>query len=101
MQQPATERLILLFAWYSDAMETIASSVRITGDANGVLSKLAAKLGQSKAQVIQTALQQMEERVFWAEVQEAFAREEASTEERVESARWDRASDTDFRDEKW
>ena len=79
----------------------MATSVRITGDANGVLSKLAAKLQQSKAQVIQTALRQMEERVFWAEVQEAFARDTASPPEMAETALWERVSDTDFRDEKW
>ena len=82
-------------------MRNVVTSVRITGDANGVLSKLAVKLGQSKAQVIQAALQQMEERVFWAEVQVAFARDAATPEEAAESALWDRTSDADFRNEKW
>jgi len=81
-------------------MENIATSVRITGDASGILSKLAAKLGQSKAQIIQTALRQMEERLFWADVQDAFARE-AAADGANETALWDAASDADFRDEKW
>lgn len=82
-------------------MESVATSVRITSDVSHVLSRLAAKFGQSKAQVIRTALQQMEERVFWAEAQEAFAREAVTPEEAAEVALWDRAADADFRDEKW
>lgn len=86
-------------------MENVATSVRIPGDAIGTLSQLASKLGQSKAQVIRRALEEMEERVFWAEVSEAFARD---AEDPVELARqrseieaWEGASATDFRDEKW
>lgn len=82
-------------------MENIATSVRITRDASGVLSKLAATLGQSKAQIVESALQQMEERVFWAEVQDAFVRDAVTTETTPDTALWTRASDIDFRDEKW
>jgi predicted DNA-binding protein len=86
-------------------MITVATSVRITSDAMARLSKLSAKLGQPKAQVIQRALQEMEERVFWAEVQEAFALEandpEALARARAEIASWERASEADFGDEKW
>ena len=55
-------------------MENVATSVRIAGDSIGVLSKLSSKLGQSKAQVIEIALKQLEERIFWDEVTESFAR---------------------------
>lgn len=55
-------------------MSNVATSVRITGDAQTTLSKLSLQLGQPKAQVNQRALREWEERVFWAEVQEAFAR---------------------------
>jgi predicted transcriptional regulator len=106
-------------------MENVASSVRISGDAIRTLSKLAAKLGQSKAQVIRQALEEMDERVFWSEVHTAFAREadpsgertgESTGERTGESTReyqgessyqpaeihvWEQASATDFMDEKW
>lgn len=55
-------------------MESIATSVRIAGDAIDILSALASKLGQSKAQVIEIALKELEERIFWAEVADAFDR---------------------------
>ncbi len=86
-------------------MENVATSVRITGDAIGLLSKLASKLGQSKAQVIRRALEEMEERVFWIEVNAAFARDADDPAEqarqRAEIAIWEKASATDFTDEKW
>ncbi len=86
-------------------MENVATSVRIPSDAIGTLSKLASKLGQSKAQVIRRALEEMEERVFWAEVSEAFARDAedpaALVRARAEIEVWERASATDFREEKW
>ena len=55
-------------------MENIATSVRIAGDAIDVLSKLSDKLGKPKAQVIERALKEMEERIFWDEVSLAFDR---------------------------
>lgn len=86
-------------------MENVATSVRITGDAIGTLAKLASKLGQSKAQVIRRALEEMEERVFWAEVSESFDRNAEDPAERArqrtEIESWERASATDFREEKW
>lgn len=86
-------------------MENVATSVRIVGDAIGTLSKLASKLGQSKAQVIRRALEEMEERVFWAEVTAAFSHDAEDPEEqarqRAEIAVWERASATDLPDEKW
>jgi predicted DNA-binding protein len=54
-------------------MENIAKSVRITADADALLAQLAAKTGKPKAQVIQEALRDLEDRLFWTEVQGAFA----------------------------
>jgi predicted transcriptional regulator len=86
-------------------MTNVATSVRIPGDANDILSGLAAKLGKSKAQVIETALKELEERIFWAEVRGAFERIAADPEEaarqRAEIEIWDRTSDRDFKDETW
>jgi predicted DNA-binding protein len=86
-------------------MADVATSVRIPADANNVLSALAAKLGKSKAQVIETALKELEERIFWAEVKAAFERTAADPQDAAaqgeESALWDRVSAEDFRDETW
>jgi hypothetical protein len=86
-------------------MGSIASSVRITGDAMAVLSNLAATLGTSKAQVIETALRELEERIFWAEVRDSFARTAADPEEcarkKAEIEIWERCSADDFKDEEW
>ncbi len=84
-------------------MENIASSVRIPADAVHTLTKLALKLGQPKAQVIQRALQELEERVFWSEVQEAFARDaaDAAGVKTGEFVEWEKASEADLRDETW
>ncbi len=86
-------------------MENIASSVRINADALAILSGLASKLGRPKAQVIELALRDLEEKTFWAAVGCAF---EQSANDPAESARqgaeialWDRASDADFQDERW
>jgi predicted transcriptional regulator len=81
-------------------MENVASSVRISADAVHTLAKLAAKLGQPKARIIQRALQELEERVFWSEVQEAFARD-AEGVTQAEFAEWEKASEADLRDETW
>lgn len=86
-------------------MRNVATSVRIPEDANRILSALAAKLGQPKAQVVEIALKEMEERIFWADVRDAFEQAAANPEEaarqKAEIADWDRVSDTDFRDERW
>ena len=86
---------------YGVHMETVGRSVRITADAQIALAKLSAKLGKSKAQVIQTALQQLEDRVFWAEVHDAFARNFPNAERTAETSLWERAADNDFQDETW
>ena len=86
-------------------MPNAATSVRIAGDANGILSALAAKLGTSKAQVIETALKELEERIFWAEVRGAFesitADPEEAARQKAEIELWDQTSDRDFKDEVW
>ena len=86
-------------------MANVAVSVRIPGDASGILSALAVKLGKSKAQVIETALKELEERIFWAEVKGAFDRAAADPEEsarqKAEMELWDRVSGHDFKDEAW
>jgi predicted transcriptional regulator len=86
-------------------MENIATSVRIAGDALGVLSKLSAKLRQSKAQIIETALKQLEERIFWEDVDEAFERIAAdpvgSARQKAEIELWDRSTARDFEGEEW
>ena len=86
-------------------MANIATSVRIAGDAIGVLPKLSAKLGQPKAQVIETALKQLEERIFWEEVGEAFERIAAdpmeSARQKAEIELWDRGTARDFEGEEW
>jgi predicted transcriptional regulator len=82
-------------------METVPTSVRISCDAIETLSKLASKLGQSEAQVLESALQEMDERIFWSEVQEAFSREAGDADGLVERSVWEQASEADFQDEKW
>ena len=91
--------------WYDLAMSNIATSVRINEDAMDVLSHLATKLGKPKAQVIELALKELEEKTFWADVHRAFEESSAeaaqSAEQNTEIALWERVSETDFRDEKW
>jgi predicted transcriptional regulator len=86
-------------------MRNVATSVRIPEHANSILSGLATKLGQSKAQVVEIALRELEERIFWADVRDAFERAAADPEEAArqkgEIAVWERVSETDFRDEQW
>ena len=86
-------------------MENAATSVRIAGDAIGLLAKLSTKLGQSKAQVIESALKQMEERIFWEEVRESFERiaanPEDSAQQKAEVKLWDQGTARDFAGEEW
>ena len=87
------------------AMENVATSVRIAGDAVGIVAQLSAKLGKSKAQVIETALKELEARIFWSEVRESFAQAAAdpveAARQKVEIKLWERSSENDFRDEEW
>ena len=86
-------------------MENVATSVRIKGDAIGVLAELSEKLGQSKAQVIELALKQLEERMFWDEVRDSFERIAADpkqlAEYRAEVELWDRGTARDYVGEEW
>ena len=54
-------------------MPNIATSVRITGDANVTASALARRMGASKAHVIEVAVRALEERLFWDDVEAAYA----------------------------
>ena len=71
-------------------METIATSVRITATANALLSDLAAQTGKRKAQIVEEALRDWEDRIFWAAVQSAFAGAPESDELRRERDLWER-----------
>jgi predicted transcriptional regulator len=70
-------------------MENIATSVRITATANALLSALAGKTGKSKAQIVEEALHDWEDRMFWTEVQQSFAASAESAELRAERELWD------------
>jgi len=72
-------------------MENIATSVRITATANAMLSKLADKTGKSKAQVVEEALRDWEDRIFWAEVHAAFSVPESAELQR-ERQLWERTA---------
>ena len=86
-------------------MPNIATSVRINGDAADVLASLAAKLGRPKAQVVEIALRELEERTFWAEVRSAFDQvaddPEEAARQKSEIELWEHSSMADFKDEQW
>jgi hypothetical protein len=69
-------------------MENIASSVRIAPDAVRLLNSLSSRLGQSKARIIEQALVEFEERLFWAAVQQSYSEPEPA-ELREDRALWD------------
>lgn len=83
----------------------MATSVRIAGDAIDVLSKLSDKLAKPKAQVIERALKEMEERIFWDEVSRAFDRIAADPAEtaqmRAEAELWENGAARDLSGEEW
>jgi len=81
-------------------MAKVISSVRITPLANQRLSRLAARLKQPKAQVIEAALKALEERIFWRSVQESFAQGE-SIEMRLERELWDSTVSDGLTGERW
>lgn len=78
-------------------MEHIAKSVRITEDADALLSSLATKTGKPKAQVVQEALRVLEDRIFWTEVQTAFSGDQS--EAAAETALWDATVGDGFQNE--
>lgn len=81
-------------------MSNAASSVRITSTANHLLDQLADKLGQPKARVIEEALAILEERVFWQEVQSAFAGEETE-QSQAERELWSSTVNDGLVGDKW
>ena len=68
--------------------------------ANEVLSQSADKLDRTKAQVTDEALQELEERVFWREVQEAFAKGEPE-DLRAERELWDCTANDGLAGDRW
>jgi hypothetical protein len=76
-------------------MESIARSVRITDDADQLLTALAGKTGKPKAQIVQEALKDLEERIFWSEVQSAFA----TSPQAEDTALWDETASDGFQHE--
>ena len=79
-------------------MPNIASSVRISADANAILDRLVDRLGGSKSKVVERAITSLEQRLFHDEVKQAYAtlrQDEAGWKEYMaEVALWDRlASD--------
>ena len=72
-------------------MPNAISSVRITPTAHHLLTQLSRKLGRPKSQLIEEALEILEEHVHWREVQDAFANGE-SEEMRAERELWDSAT---------
>lgn len=81
-------------------MSAAASSVRITPASGEMLDRLAGKLSQAKAQVIEEALRLLEERIFWVEVQTAFA-DGQPAEIRTEQDLWDRTVNDGLATEPW
>lgn len=76
-------------------MDSIATSVRINGDAKRILDQLSERTLQSRAQVIELALRQLEEHLFWSEVHAAYAIPEAP-ELRAERKLWDQTTADGF-----
>ncbi len=75
-------------------MANATSNVRISRDAAVVLEQLTARLGRSKAGVVEQALRVLDETTFAAEVHDAYLRLRADTEAwraySDESDSWDR-----------
>jgi Arc/MetJ-type ribon-helix-helix transcriptional regulator len=76
-------------------MRNVATSVRVNRHAHSLLEDLCSKTKQSKAELIERALRDLEERMFWQEVHDAFAKPETS-EMRAERALWDRTASDGF-----
>jgi hypothetical protein len=81
-------------------MSRVVSSVRITPPADFLLGELSKQLGKPKAQVIEQALRLLEERIFWREVKQAFARGE-SEEMRNEHELWDKTVPDGLKKGRW
>ncbi|MBS1830962.1 MAG: hypothetical protein JST93_37055 [Acidobacteria bacterium] len=81
-------------------METVATNVRVTQQASKILSDLSNHLKKPKAQVIEQALRDLEERVFWQEVHDAYAQAE-SEEMKRERELWDTTVGDGIEGEEW
>ena len=81
-------------------MPNAISSVRITSTAYHLLNRLSDKLGRPKSQLIEKALEVMEEQVFWREVQDAFAGGEPE-DIRAERELWDSTTNDGLAGERW
>lgn len=78
-------------------MENVATSIRITSTASVLLSALAGRTGKSKAQIVEEALRDLEDRLFWTEVRQAFAAGPESEELRAETEVWESTVADGFR----
>lgn len=72
-------------------MSDVATSVRVNRDAFETLERLSARTKQAKAEIIELALRELEDRMFWQEVHDAYAQPE-SEEMKEERKRWDRTT---------
>jgi hypothetical protein len=81
-------------------MPNAISSVRITPTANHLLTRLSGKLRRPKSQLIEEALEILEEHVFWREVRDAFAGGEPQ-EMRAERELWDSATNDGLAGDRW
>jgi len=81
-------------------MPNAISSVRITPTAYHLLNQLSGKLRRPKSQLIEEALEILEENVFWREVWDAFASGE-SEEMRAERELWDSSTNDGLAGDRW
>lgn len=70
-------------------MQSATSSVRVSAISYAILDNLASQTGQSRAQIVERALRELEERLFWAEVQAAYENRETVAEAKAEAEVWD------------
>jgi hypothetical protein len=81
-------------------MSNAISSVRITPSAFHLLNRLSGKLRRPKSQLIEEALEILEEQVFWREVRDAFASGEPD-DMRAERELWDSATSDGLAVDRW
>ena len=81
-------------------MPSVATNIRITPEANRLLTGLAQRLSPPRAQVIELALRQFDDRFFWADVQKAFSEEE-TPEMTAERGLWNRTASDGIAAERW
>lgn len=81
-------------------MKSIATSVRITAASNALLTALSGRTGKPKAQIVEEALRDWEERAFWSGVQDSFASTPETPELRKERQLWEQTVGDGFVAEK-